>query len=255
MSVLVLCGRHVVAERFTANLMAQYPECVEFVEMQNAFYQTNSVQSVANRYGIMYCQHENEDKTIERIKELKLKGGVTTIVLAWWPKIVHKINKLGLNVINTHPSFLPYNRGKYPYYWAIMDGTPFGATIHRVDDGIDTGDILWRKEAKLDPTDTGETAYNKAVEAMHDLLYEHLEDIARERLPVGIKQNPHVATAHMAKDFELEPLAVGDDVLWPPKEFINDLRARTFDNVRSGRRIIIDGKTYRIHFKLVEEKQ
>ena len=255
MSVLVLCGRHVVADRFTANLLAEFSEKVEFVEMQEASHPGSYVQHVANQQGVMYCQYENEDKTIERINECRLKGGVTTIVLAWWPKIVHKLNKLGLNVINTHPSFLPYNRGKYPYYWAIMTGTPFGATIHRVDDGIDTGDILWRKEAKLDPTDTGETAYSKAVEAMNDLLFEHLEDIALERFPTGIKQNPHVATSHMAKDFDIEPLEIGNGVIFPPAEFINDLRARTFDNPRSGRKIIIDGKTYRIHFKLVEEQQ
>lgn len=253
MSVLVLCGRHVVSERFAANLIAQYPETVEFIEMQDAATPGSYVQHVANQNGVLYCQYENEDKTIERIKELKLKGGVTTIVLAWWPKIVHKINKLGLNVINTHPSFLPYNRGKYPYYWAIVNGTPWGATIHRVDDGVDTGDILWRKEAPLLYADTGETAYNKAVEAMHDLLFEHLEDIALERFPTGIKQNPLVATSHKARDFINTPAEPNG--CWLPMELINDLRARTFDNAHSGRKVIIDGKVYNIHFKLVEDKQ
>lgn len=252
MSVLVLCGRHRVAERFTANLLGHFANQVEFVEMQDARYEQSHIQFMANQTGVLYCQHESEDKTIERINELRLKGGVTTIVLAWWPKIVHKINKLGLNVINTHPSFLPYNRGKYPYYWAIVNGTPWGATIHRVDDGVDTGDILWRKEAKLDVTDTGETAYEKAVEAMHSLLFEHLEDIAFERFPAGIKQNEHIATAHKAKDFSTDPIEPG---LWLPRDVIDDLRARTFNNKRSGKKIIIDGKTYHIHFTLVEAEQ
>ncbi len=127
--------------------------------------------------------------------------------------------------------------------------TPFGATIHRVDDGIDTGKILWRKQVTLDPTDTGQTAYHKAEEAMTLLLQEHMEDIAMERIPDGIEQDEEEATYHHSSDFD-------DDVLdgdsFPLCDMIHDLRARTFDNNRSGRKIKIGDKTYHIHLKLVE---
>lgn len=247
MSVLVLCGRHFVAEKFTNNILGRFPGRVEFIEAQDANYRESHVEFMANQAGVLYYQHENEDKTIERINRLKLKGGVTTIVLAWWPRIVHKINKLGLNVINTHPSYLPYNRGKHPYHWAIVNGMPFGATIHRVDDGIDTGEILWQKRVHLDPTDTGQTAYNKAADAMLELLYEHAEDIALGRFPTGIKQDE--GTSHFARELEAQPIQSSTEIA-----FINDLRARTFDNNHSGRKIVIDGITYRVHLKLVEDK-
>jgi methionyl-tRNA formyltransferase len=189
-------------------------------------------------------EYEDEDKTVRTIQEL----GVDTVVLAWWPKIVHKINKLGINVINTHPSYLPYNRGKHPYYWALVDGTPFGATIHRVDDSIDTGEILWQKRVQLDPTDTGETAYKKAADAMLQLLIEHAEDIAIGRFPPGIKQDCNIANHHFARELDIPPITSKME-----SALINDLRARTFNNKQSGRKIVIDGITYRIHLNLVQE--
>lgn len=48
--------------------------------------------------------------------------------------------------INLHISFLPYNRGADPNYWSFYDDTPKGVTIHEMDEGVDSGDILFQKE-------------------------------------------------------------------------------------------------------------
>lgn len=242
MSIAILCGSHRVSLEFTRYMMEHYSFYISFVELEKG----NSLLSqVSLNERVRLSEFESEEKTVRLIKEL----GVQTVVLAWWPKIIHKINKLGINVINTHPSFLPYNRGKHPYYWAIVDGTPFGATIHMVDDGVDTGAILWQKKVQLDPTDTGESAYNKAAQVMIELLYEHAGDIAHSKFPPGIKQDDNKATAHLGRQLEVPPIENKSE-----RAFINDLRARTFNNSRSGRKIVIDGITYRIHLKLVEDK-
>ncbi len=242
MSIAILCGNHDVSKRFARHMMERYAFHVAFVEMDG---HSNVLAQVSINEQVRLSAYESEEKTIRMIQEL----GVTTVVLAWWPKIVHKINKLGINVINTHPSYLPYNRGKHPYYWAIVDGTPFGATIHRVDDGIDTGTILWNKEVQLVPTDTGQSAYEKAAEAMSELLYEHAEDIINERFPAGHRQDESRASFHLANEFEAPPISNRSE-----RAFIDDLRARTFDNSRSGRKILIDGRMYRVHVKLVEDE-
>src|SRR5688500_18212289 len=44
--------------------------------------------------------------------------------------------------VNLHPALLPYNRGAYPNVWSIVDGTPAGATLHWIDRGVDTGDVI-----------------------------------------------------------------------------------------------------------------
>jgi len=50
--------------------------------------------------------------------------------------------------INLHPSYLPFNRGVYPNVWAIIDGTPAGVTLHYMDEGFDTGDIIAQRKVR-----------------------------------------------------------------------------------------------------------
>ena len=50
------------------------------------------------------------------------------------------------NSINLHLSYLPFNRGKNPNVWSIIESTPCGATIHKIDEKIDTGKIYVRKK-------------------------------------------------------------------------------------------------------------
>ena len=59
-------------------------------------------------------------------------------------KIIQKrtIEKFQGRIINVHCSLLPWNRGADPNFWSWFDGTPKGVSIHRVDAGIDTGEIL-----------------------------------------------------------------------------------------------------------------
>lgn len=244
--IALFCGSSMVAWQFARRMLENNPERIGFIEFESEAPST-LVYNKAVETKIPTFHHTNEDVSAKLIQAFD----VSTVVLLWWPKIVHQINKLGINVINTHPSYLPYNRGKHPYYWSIVDDTPFGATIHRVDDGIDTGTILWRKEVKLLPNDTGQTAYHKAVTAMSALLAENYDKIVNEAFPAGIKQDEGKATYHHSSELEA-PIITKDDPLFA---IIQDLRARTFDNARSGRRILMDdGLVYRIHLKLVEEE-
>lgn len=237
---------------FIRKVMEQYPDRIAFIETQGDDYVTrrNPLSQALEDSDTLIVQHTSEEMTIDRIAEYN----VTTVVLVWWPKIVKKINNMpGVNVINTHPAYLPYNRGKHPYYWAVMDNTPFGATIHRVDGGIDTGSILWRKEVEIKPTDQGSEIYLKASRAMGVLLTEHMEDIVYERFPPGIRQDEGKATYHHSSEFELPPIK--ENEMYDGWTLIQDCRARTFRNNYSGRRIEIDGKMYRVHLKLVEENE
>ena len=43
-------------------------------------------------------------------------------------------------------SFLPYNRGSHPNFWSFIDDTPKGITIHEIDEGADTGNIVFQKK-------------------------------------------------------------------------------------------------------------
>ena len=47
-------------------------------------------------------------------------------------------------------SFLPYNRGAHPIFWAFYDQNKCGITIHELNAGIDTGPIIFRKKIEID---------------------------------------------------------------------------------------------------------
>lgn len=47
-------------------------------------------------------------------------------------------------MINIHISLLPWNRGAEPNFWSWFDRTPKGVSIHAIDEGIDTGDIIFQ---------------------------------------------------------------------------------------------------------------
>lgn len=81
-------------------------------------------------------------------------------------------------VINLHTSYLPYNRGSSPNFFSFMDDTPKGVTIHRMAEGLDTGDILCRKELFFDEgRETFASTYEKLLAAMKELFYENWDAI------------------------------------------------------------------------------
>ena len=52
-------------------------------------------------------------------------------------------------VINLHISFLPFNRGAHPNFWAFYEGTQSGVSIHLIDEGIDTGPVLFQEKVEF----------------------------------------------------------------------------------------------------------
>lgn len=79
--------------------------------------------------------------------------------------------------INIHPGLNPYNRGWYPQVFCIINGLPFGATIHEIDEDLDHGRIIVQKSVALKECDTSDSAYRRVLKAELELLNEHLENI------------------------------------------------------------------------------
>lgn len=104
-------------------------------------------------------------------------------------------------VINLHTSLLPYNRGSAPNVFSFLDDTPKGVTIHLMDSGLDTGDILCQKELCFDEEkETFATTYDKLLEEMKQLFKENWQAIrAGEIKPV--KQQGE-GTCHRMRELE-----------------------------------------------------
>mgnify|MGYP003964857883 CR=1 FL=1 len=52
--------------------------------------------------------------------------------------------------INLHISYLPFNRGGDPNFWSFIENSPKGVTIHYLDEGIDTGNIIVQEQVNFD---------------------------------------------------------------------------------------------------------
>jgi len=66
------------------------------------------------------------------------------------------------NIINLHISLLPWNRGADPNLWSFLENTPKGCTIHYLDEGVDTGDIIAQKKIVFESeSETLATTYKK----------------------------------------------------------------------------------------------
>ena len=128
--------------------------------------------------------------------------------------------------LNLHPAYLPYNRGSHPNIWSIVDGTPAGATIHYIDPGVDTGDIVGRRLVQVENVDTGESLYHKLEEACLELFIESWPSI-KENSVQRIPQELESGTMHRVKD--IEPIdRINLDEKYVARDLLNLLRARTF---------------------------
>lgn len=175
-------------------------------------------------------------------------------VLGWWPYILKKdeiqITKRGF--VNTHPAFLPFNRGKHPYFWSIVEGTKFGVSIHWITENIDDGAIVGQKEIKVDWLDTGESLYKKARELMVELFKDVYFQIKNDEI-CPIVQNEKECTFHYGK--ELEPFCqLKLDNYYTAREIINILRGRMFNQKGMANFVDHDGRKYYLSIEIREEK-
>ncbi len=96
--------------------------------------------------------------------------------------------------VNVHASLLPKFRGAAPIQWAVMAGeTVSGVTTMRMDEGVDTGDMILKKEVVLDPKETGGSLFDRLAKEGADLCVKTLEEIEKGTV-VYIPQNHAEAT-------------------------------------------------------------
>lgn len=92
------------------------------------------------------------------------------------PEVILNYPKYGC--INVHASLLPKLRGGAPIHKAIIYGYDVtGITIMYMDKGMDTGDMISKKEVKIEDNDTAETLHDKLQKISVTLLLETLPKI------------------------------------------------------------------------------
>ena len=101
----------------------------------------------------------------------------------WGYKILKKdfIGKFRNN-LNLHPSYLPYNRGRDPYYFSIMDNTPVGICIHRMDQTIDGGKYYLKKKIFINFPTTAGTIFHQSLYEIKNLFLKNWLKIRNNKI-------------------------------------------------------------------------
>ena len=154
--------------------------------------------------------------------------------------------------INLHSALLPYNGGWHTNVWPILDGSPAGVTIHYIDAGVDTGDIISQRQIPVDPTDTGGSLHEKITRNLVE-QFRMVWPVIREGGNSRIPQDRMRATVH--RKSELAEISR----FYPEREYracdlINLLRARTYPPYPSAYYVEDDRRVY-VRIELLREKQ
>jgi phosphoribosylglycinamide formyltransferase-1 len=86
-------------------------------------------------------------------------------------------------IINTHPALLPNFPGAHAVRDALIAGvTETGTTIHFVDKGIDTGEVIAQAKVRVELSDTEDSLHERIKQAERELLVETVRDIAQGKV-------------------------------------------------------------------------
>lgn len=166
------------------------------------------------------------------------------------PSEVLAVPRIG--VINLHPGYLPYNRGWHTPSWALLDGTPIGATLHFMDDGLDTGDVIAQEELTVGAGDTADTLYQRLL-GLEVELFEKAWPLIDTLSPPRMVQEG-AGSSHKRSDLLSESVQRLDlDSERPVRDVLRQLRALTTNRPEEAAFFEVDGVRYRIQVSITPD--
>ena len=166
------------------------------------------------------------------------------------PAEILGIPKIG--VVNLHPAFLPYNKGWHTPSWAIIEGHPYGATLHFMEEALDEGDIIHQKKIDVYPIDTANSLYKRVLNLEEEVFYESFDSLTRLK-PNRIKQLDK-GTSHQKKELKaLREINISENS--NAIDLINKIRALTTNNENEAAYFIVDDKKIGVQINLFYQNE
>ncbi len=142
--------------------------------------QFSPVKEAALAHGLKVYQPRRirEPQCVEYLREYRADIAVVVAFGQILPKEILEMPKFGC--VNVHASLLPKYRGASPIQWAVIQGEEVtGVTTMRMDEGVDTGDIILQQEVRLREDETGGSLFGRLSEAGAELCVKTLEAIGQ----------------------------------------------------------------------------
>src|SRR5512133_182565 len=139
-------------------------------------------QLIAGKKIPVYCVANHNDNTCKELLSVEkpdvLALGGTRIIK---PSILETPRRA---TVNSHPGLLPILRGSASVGWALYKDLPQGATAHFIDPGIDTGDIIVKRQLPVyHHKDTYESINSRIATLSGELMAEALTLLANGEAP------------------------------------------------------------------------
>jgi methionyl-tRNA formyltransferase len=132
----------------------------------------------------------NDPEALDLIRSL----GPDVIFVLGWSQLLGSELLAVAPTIGSHPALLPRDRGRHPITWALVDGlTESGLTFLWLDEGADTGDILWQRTFSIGPDDDAARVYAKVEALGREAVREFLPQLEEGTAPRR-PQDPALAT-------------------------------------------------------------
>jgi methionyl-tRNA formyltransferase len=115
-------------------------------------------------------------QTLEPLDETFLEAHPADFLISHGYRQIIKsgvLDRFPRRAVNLHISYLPWNRGADPNLWSFIENTPKGVSIHYLDAGIDTGDIIAQRTVEFAAGETLRTSYERLQAEIARLFAEH----------------------------------------------------------------------------------
>ncbi|WP_028865673.1 methionyl-tRNA formyltransferase [Psychromonas aquimarina] len=167
---------------------------------------------------VFHCGNINDKSCQEFIKKLQ----PDLLISAYFSQILKKeiISLPKTGVLNIHPGWLPSYKGAMAYFWVLNNGSDRGGvTVHWIDEGIDTGEVLARKAFTLKANATQESVLMYTAVIGAKLLGRVLRKLIDGK-------DPKLHTAHSQDEKEMYYPMPGD------KDFESYFKQRRYFRIR-----------------------
>ena len=148
--------------------------------------------AIKHNVPLLKINNVNDKEVIESL----IKNDIDWLFIIGWSQIARRdlLNIPKKGCIGMHPTLLPVGRGRAAIPWAIIKGLDkTGVTMFKLDEGVDTGDIIAQREIRIDNEITATELYDKINKMHTQLISDKWVDIISDNIKPK-KQNEKLAT-------------------------------------------------------------
>ena len=117
------------------------------------------------------CERETVTATYLNINKME-RPPRADIIVSYCYRYILRARALKTPAVNLHNSYLPWGRGAQPLFWSVIEGEPCGVSIHWMDTGLDTGEVIAKQTVAIQE----ELTFRQLYEAQHRALYQLFRD-------------------------------------------------------------------------------